>query len=69
MMMHIFRGTGAAILLGSFGAYLIWKGITGNVPLGIEGKPLLPKSMYILTGVVLLILPITYFVIRLTMNG
>ena len=66
-MGHIFKGTVAAIILSAFGLFLIWKGISGDVPMGIGGKALIPKSMYVLSGIVVLILPITYFVIRLTL--
>jgi hypothetical protein len=64
-MGQIVYGTSAAILVGLFGLFLIWQGITGNVPLGIDRKPLIPKFLYIISGIIMLILPVAFFVVRL----
>ena len=59
------RAIVSAIFLGLFGLFLIWKGITGNVPLGFDGKRLFLKWLYILGGIVVLILPVAYLVMIL----
>ena len=59
------RAIVSAIFVAAFGLYLIWTGIYGNIPLGATGKTLIPKWVYILGGIVVLILPVAYLVMIL----
>ena len=55
----------AALILGAFGLFLIWKGITGDVGKTVDGKAFIPKWIYVLGGIVVLILPVAYLIILL----
>ncbi len=66
-MGYLFKSTVAAILVGGFGLFLIWKGIVGDVVRTSEGKAFFPKWMYLLSGIIVLILPVTYLVVRIIM--
>lgn len=52
----------ATIATLAFGLFLIWQGVTGNVVKSAASKPILPRWIYIVSGVGLLILPIAYLV-------
>ncbi len=53
----------AALIVGIFGLFLLWTGITGNIIKTCDGKAFLPRWMYILSGIVVLILPTAYIVV------
>ena len=55
----------AALLLGGFGIFLIWKGITGDIIKLSSGQSFIPRWMYVLGGIVVLILPVSYLLILL----
>lgn len=58
------RITIAIILLGGFGLFLLWKGISGDVIKLSSGKAFLPRWFYILSGVAVLILPVSYLILQ-----
>ena len=58
MTTEAFKSTAAAIFIGAFGLFLIWRGVVGT-----DG--LLPRWMVILSGAVTLILPFAYLVLKL----
>jgi hypothetical protein len=53
----------AVLTLGAFGCILIWKGITGNVMTTRMGDVLIPRWMYIIGGVALLVFPAVSFLV------
>lgn len=55
----------AAILLGVFGLFLLWQGLSGNIVKTIDQKVLIPRWIYILAGIGILILPVAYLIILL----
>lgn len=63
----LLKGKVAAIVLSAFGLFLIWKGIVGDIIRTSADEALYPKWAYILSGVIVLIMPVTVFVVRLTM--
>ena len=68
MIYHIYKGIVASIILGTFGFFLIWKGITGDIIKTIDGKAFIPKWMYILGGIIVLILPVAFLIVQLGIN-
>ena len=67
-MGYLIKSIVSAIILGALGLFLIWKGITGDITKTIDGKAFIPKWMYILGGVIVLILPVTFLIVRLGIN-
>jgi hypothetical protein len=59
------KGLAGAIVLGIFGLFLIWNGITGNVIKTIDGEAVIPRWMYIFGGVLVLIFPTTWILVRI----
>lgn len=59
------RGILSAMFVAAFGLFLIWIGLSGNIPVGPNGKRLIPKWLYILGGISVLILPVAYVIILL----
>lgn len=55
----------AACILALFGLFLLWQGITGQVVKSSAGMPILPRWIYILGGIGMLILPGAYLVLML----
>jgi hypothetical protein len=55
----------ASIALSVLGIFLIWNGITGNVVKTIDREDLIPKWMYVLGGIIVLIFPATWIIIRI----
>jgi hypothetical protein len=64
-MYALTKGLAGAIVLGIFGLSLIWNGITGNVIKTIDGEAVIPRWMYVLGGVLVLIFPITWILVRI----
>ena len=62
------RETVAAIVVGAFGLFLVWKGTVGRVVRLSSGKAIFPKWMYLLSGILVLILPVAYLVLRVMGN-
>ena len=54
-----------ALLLAGFGIFLIWKGVTGDVIKLTSGQTFIPRWIYILGGVAVLILPTAYLIVLL----
>ena len=52
----------AAVVLSAFGTYLIWQGFTGNVMKSSLSESLIPRWLYIVAGLGLLLLPMIYFI-------
>jgi hypothetical protein len=65
-MMYRTKGVIGAIVLGAIGISILWKGITGNISGSTIGEPIFPRSAYIITGLLFLILPITFLIVILT---
>lgn len=59
------KATVAAIALGLFGLFLIWQGLSGNIAKTADQKPFLPRWIYVLAGVGMLILPVAYLIVLL----
>lgn len=59
------RATIAAIMLSGFGLFLIWKGISGDVMKLSSGKTFIPRWVYIVGGIAVLILPMAYLAVQL----
>ena len=55
--MRIRSGAAAAITLGILGLTLIWQGITGNVMQTKLGETIVPRWLYVVGGLVLLVFP------------
>ena len=51
-------------VLGVFGLVLIWKGLTGDVMTTRMGDILIPRWMYIVAGVFLLMFPAALIFVR-----
>lgn len=59
-----FRGYAALATLGVFGLILIWKGITGDVMTTPLGDNIIPRWMYVIGGLVLLMFPAVFMLVR-----
>ena len=59
----------AAVALGAFGVFLIWKGVSGDVVLSSTGKSFFPRWVYVLGGLVVLVLPVAYLLALLGWLG
>ena len=68
MIYTTYKGIVAAIILGTFGLFLIWRGITGDIIKTTDGKAFIPKWMYIFGGIVILILPVAFLIVRFGIN-
>jgi hypothetical protein len=55
----------SAVALSIFGIFLIWQGATGNVVRTIDEKEVMPRWIYILGGLGLLLLPVMYLIVLL----
>jgi hypothetical protein len=64
-MMYTAKILVASIALSVLGIFLIWNGITGNVVKTIDREDLIPKWMYVLGGIIVLIFPATWIIIRI----
>jgi hypothetical protein len=64
-MIHLTKAIGAAIILGIFGIFLIWQGLSGNVVKTIDRKAFIPRWVYVLAGIGILILPVAYLIVLL----
>lgn len=64
-MVQLSKATLAAIAIGAFGIFLIWQGITGNVAKTMDRKPILPAWVYVLSGLIILILPAAFLILSL----
>lgn len=58
------RGLVGIFAIGLFGLILIWKGITGNVMQYEMGGNIIPRWMYVFGGLVMLLFPIAFFLVR-----
>jgi len=63
-MMYALKGLVGAIVLGILGISLIWSGITGNVIKTIDSEAVIPRWMYVLGGILILIFPTTWILVR-----
>ena len=63
--MYQYKGLVGAIALGILGLVLIWKGISGNVIKTIDRKAIIPRWMYVLGGIIVLIFPATWIIVRI----
>ena len=59
----------AAVALGVFGGFLVWKGLSGDVILTSAGKAFFPRWMYVLGGLVVLFFPGVYLLLLLGLIG
>lgn len=64
-MGYIWKGAVGAIFIGALGVFLIWKGITGDVIRTSLSEEFIPRWVYILGGLVVLILPVTFLLVVL----
>jgi hypothetical protein len=55
----------AACLLSLFGLFLLWQGITGKIVKSSAGMPVLPRWVYVLGGIGMLLLPGAYLILML----
>ena len=53
----------ALTMLGLIGIGLIWQGLTGDVMKSPLGDNIVPRWMYIVAGIVLLLFPIAWFIV------
>jgi hypothetical protein len=51
----------AIATLGVFGIILIWKGITNDVMMTPMGDAIIPRWMYVIGGMILIIFPLAFF--------
>jgi len=56
------RVLAALIILGSFGLFLVWKGITDDVTRSIDGKRVIPKWVFIIGGLGALAVSVFYLI-------
>jgi putative Mn2+ efflux pump MntP len=63
--MYEYKGLVGSILIGLFGLYLIWNGLTGNISKTIDRKSIIPRWMHVLGGVILLIFPAVWILVRI----
>ena len=59
-----FSGLVAIGTLGIFGLVLIWKGLTGDVMTTRMGSILIPRWMYVVAGIFLLMFPAAFIFVR-----
>jgi putative Mn2+ efflux pump MntP len=64
-MGHVTKAIVAAIILAVFGLFLIWQGLTGKVARTIDRTAIIPRWVYVVSGIGVLILPIAYLVVLL----
>ena len=55
----------SACILALFGAFLIWQGATGNVVKTNQGKVFIPRWVYFMGGIGMLLLPLFYLYLML----
>ena len=64
-MEYKIRAIVAAIILAVFGLFLVWQGLTGNVARTIDRTAIIPRWLYVVSGIGVLILPAAYLVVLL----
>jgi hypothetical protein len=64
-MMYQFKGLAGVIVLGALSILLIWNGITGNVIKNIDREAIIPRWMYMMGGILILIFPTTWIIVRI----
>ena len=65
MYMYTAKTFVASIVLSIWGIWLIWSGITGYVLKTIDREDFIPKWMYVLGGIIILMFPATWLILRL----